>query len=59
MRLEYCHWLHTNRQFLPLVLFTDEATVSVTKSTTRVTHIDGLTTIHMVRWNKTFIVLSL
>jgi hypothetical protein len=26
MRLEFCHWLHTNRQLLPLTLFTDEAT---------------------------------
>jgi hypothetical protein len=25
MRLEFCHWLHTNRQSLPLILFTDEA----------------------------------
>jgi len=26
MRLEFCYWLHTNRQLLPLILFTDEAT---------------------------------
>jgi len=26
MHLEFCHWLHTNRQLLPLILFTDEAT---------------------------------
>ena len=26
MRLEFCHWLHTNRQLLPLILLTDEAT---------------------------------
>jgi hypothetical protein len=26
MRLEFCHWLLTNRQLLPLILFTDEAT---------------------------------
>ena len=26
MRIEFCHWLHTNRQLLPLILFTDEAT---------------------------------
>ena len=26
MRLEFCHWLHSNRQLLPLILFTDEAT---------------------------------
>jgi hypothetical protein len=25
MRLEFCHWLHTNRQFPPLILFTEEA----------------------------------
>jgi len=26
MRLEFCLWLHTNRQLLPLILLTDEAT---------------------------------
>ena len=26
IHLEFCHWLHTNRQLLPLRLFTDEAT---------------------------------
>ena len=26
MRLEFCHWLRTNRQSLPLILFTDKAT---------------------------------
>ena len=26
MHLEFCHWLHTNHQLLPLILFTDEAT---------------------------------
>jgi hypothetical protein len=26
MRLECCHWFHSNRQLLPLILFTDEAT---------------------------------
>jgi hypothetical protein len=26
MRLEFCHWLHTNRQLLSLILFTYEAT---------------------------------
>jgi hypothetical protein len=26
MCIELCHWLHTNRQLLPLILFTDEAT---------------------------------
>ena len=26
MVLEFCHWLHTNRQSLPLILFTYEAT---------------------------------
>ena len=26
MRLEFCHWLHTSHQLLPLILFTDEAT---------------------------------
>jgi len=26
IHLEYCHWLYTNRQLRPLILFTDEAT---------------------------------
>jgi hypothetical protein len=26
MHLEFCHWLHTNCQLLPLILSTDEAT---------------------------------
>ena len=26
MRVEYCHWLHTKRQLLQLILFTNEAT---------------------------------
>ena len=26
MSLEFCHWLHTNRQLLPLIIFTDKAT---------------------------------
>jgi hypothetical protein len=26
MPLEFCHWLHTNHQLLPLILFIDEAT---------------------------------
>jgi hypothetical protein len=26
MGLEFCHWLHTHHQLLPLILFTDEAT---------------------------------
>jgi hypothetical protein len=25
MRLEFCYWLRTDRQLLPLMLFTDEA----------------------------------
>jgi len=29
MRLEFCHWLRTNRQLLPLILFTDEATFTL------------------------------
>jgi len=28
MCLEFCHWLHSNRQLLPLILFTDEATLT-------------------------------
>jgi hypothetical protein len=30
--LEFCHWLHTNRQLLPLTLFTDEAMCTVTRN---------------------------
>jgi len=26
MHLEFCHWLHTNRRLLPVILFTDKAT---------------------------------
>jgi len=26
MRVEFCHWLHTNRQLLPLIIFIEEAT---------------------------------
>jgi hypothetical protein len=26
MRLEFCHWLHTNHQLLPSILFTEEST---------------------------------
>jgi len=59
MCLEFCHWLHTNRQLLPLILFTDEATFTVTESTTHVTRIDGLTTIHRVLWKQNFNVVSL
>ena len=59
MRLEFCHWLHTKSQLFPLILFTDEATVTVTVSTTHVTCIDGLTTIHMVLWKQNFSVVSL
>jgi hypothetical protein len=28
MRLEFCDWLHNNRQLLPLILFTNEATLA-------------------------------
>ena len=59
MRLEFCHWFHTNRQLLPLILFTDEAIFTFTESTTHVTRIDGLTTIHMGRWKQNFSVVSL
>jgi hypothetical protein len=60
MCLEFCHWLHTNCQLLPLIaLFTDETTFTVTESTTHVTRIDGLTTIHRVLWKKNFNVVSL
>ena len=59
MRLEFCHWLHINRQLLPLILFTDEATFTLTESTIHVTRIDGLTKIHMVLWKQIFIVVFL
>jgi hypothetical protein len=56
MRLEFCHWLCTNHQLLLLVsvLFADEATF-----TTQVTHIHGLTTVHMVLWKQIFNIVSL
>ena len=43
MRLEFCHWLHTNRQSLPLILFTEEATftrngISNTRNSHRWSH---------------------
>jgi hypothetical protein len=43
MRLEFCHWLHTNRQLLPLILFTDEATftrngIKNTRNSHRLSH---------------------
>ena len=28
MCLEFCHWLHIKRQLFPLILFTDEATLT-------------------------------
>jgi len=28
MCLEFCHWLHSNRQLLPLILFTDQVTLT-------------------------------
>ena len=59
MRLEFCQCLHTNCQMLPLILVTDEATVTVTESTTHVTRNDGLTTVHMVLWTHIFSIVSL
>ena len=39
MRLEFCHWLHANRQLLSLVLFTDEATSTRNEiKNTRISH---------------------
>jgi hypothetical protein len=35
MRLEFCHWLHTNHQLLPLILFTDAATFTRNAINTR------------------------
>ena len=40
MHLQFFHWLHTNRQVLPLILFTDEATS---------THY-GINTLHINVW---------
>jgi len=37
-RLEFCHWLHNNRQLLPLILFTDEATFTRNGINTRISH---------------------
>jgi len=59
MRLEFCYWLHINRQLLPVILFTDETALTVTESTTHVTRVDGLTTIHMVLWTQIFKVICL
>ena len=62
MRLEFCHWLHTNRQLLPLIIFTYslmKLRSPVTESTSHVTRIDGLTKIHMVLWEKIFNVVFL
>jgi len=59
MRLEFCHWLHTNRQLLPLILFTDELLSPLTESTTHVTRINGLTKIHTVLWKQIFNVVFL
>ena len=43
MRLEFCHWLRTNRQLLPLILFTDEVTftrngINITRNSHRWSH---------------------
>ena len=59
MRLEFCYWLHINRQLLPVILFTDETAFTVTESKTHVTRVDGLTTIHMVLWTQIFNVICL
>jgi len=59
MRLEFCQCLHNNCQSLPLILFTNEATVTTTETITYGTSIDGLTTIHMVLWTHIFSVVSL
>ena len=60
MRLEFCHWLHTNCQLLPLILFTDEATLTRNgNKNTHVTRIDGLTKIRMVLWKQIFNVILL
>ena len=59
MCLEFCHWLHTNRQLLPLILFTDEATFTRNGINNTRTRIDGLTKIHMVLRKKIFNVVFL
>jgi len=59
MRLEFCHWLHNNRQLLPLILFTDEATFTRNGINNTLTRIDGLTKIHMVLWKQIFNVVFL
>ena len=38
MSLEFCHWLRTNRQLLPLLLFNDEATFTRNGNNTRNSH---------------------
>ena len=38
MHLEFCHWLRTNHQLLPLKLFIDEATFTCNRINTRYLH---------------------
>jgi hypothetical protein len=60
MRLEFCHWLHTNRKLFPLILFTDEAIFTRNGiKNTRLTRIDSLTKIHMVLSKQMFNAISL
>jgi hypothetical protein len=59
MCLEFCHWLHTNCQLVPLILLTDEALSTVMESAAHVTRNNDLATIHMVLWKQIFNVDSL
>ena len=59
MRLEFCHWIHTNCQLFPLMLLNDEATFTLMESTTHVTRVNGLMTIHIVLWTQIINVVSL
>jgi hypothetical protein len=59
MRLETFRWLYNNRQLLPLIVLTEEATFTVTESKTHLTRIDDLMTIHMVLWKQIFNLISL
>jgi hypothetical protein len=59
MCLELCHWLHTNRQFILLILYTDEAMFTHNGISKNVTGSDELTTIHIELWRQISNIVSL
>ena len=50
MHFEFCHWLHT----IMMKLLSP-----ITESTTHITHIDGLKSVHMILWKQIFSIVSL